>query len=77
MTSAVPLAVPSPGSFMFSNLLFVTILRTTVDSLSVVDLSPGCTWHVLGRFFNSVCVCARVCVHTYVHLSVPVSVHVQ
>ena len=46
---------------MFLNLLLLTTLRNMVDSVSAVNLKPGCISAALGRYFWCVCVC--VCMY--------------
>ena len=48
---------------MFLNLLLLTTLRNMVDSVSAVNLKPGCISAALGRYFWCVCVCVCVCMY--------------
>ena len=48
---------------MFLNLLLLTTLRNMMDSVSAVNLKPGCISAALGRYFSCVYVC--LCVYMY------------
>ena len=63
---------------MFLNLLLLTTLRNMVDSVSAVNLKPGCISAALGRYFWCVCVCVCVCVYVsrHMHVCVSLCVHV-
>ena len=48
---------------MFLNLLLLTTLRNMMDSVSAVNLKPGCISAALGRYFSCVYVCLDICMY--------------